>query len=246
MKFEVRLAHGVVLLSAAVAGCSSPQGMSLPWIPPAPGISAEEARARAQGGAAARPAAAANTPAPAAPGAAAASPAPAVAAPAPPATGWGSAPSATPVAAAPAVAAPSPAPAAAQPAAAQPAAAPAAATDAARLGSGYTQATRYGDMLFVSGQIAMDLRSRAVASEAGIDEQARMALDNLRAVLEANGLTMANVVSTTVYLKNINDLVNVDNAYSRAFRGTLPSRTVVEVSRLPRGVLVEISAVAGR
>ncbi len=101
-------------------------------------------------------------------------------------------------------------------------------------------------MLFVSGQIAMDLRSRVVAADAGIDEQARMALDNLRSVLEANGLTMSNVVSTTVYLKNINDLVNVDAAYARAFKGTLPSRTVVEVSRLPRGVLVEISAVAGR
>ncbi len=238
MKPEVCLAQGVVLVAAALSGCSGPQGLGLPWIPPAPGISAEEARAKVQGRVAAKPVTAAEASTAAAPTA----PPPSAAPQAPPATGWGSPPVSQATSVAPAAAATT-----APSAPIAPATAPAAgATDTARLGGGYTQATRYGDMLFISGQIAMDLRSRSVAADAGIDEQARITLDNLRSVLEANGLTLANVVSTTVYLKNINDLPNVDAAYARAFKGTLPSRTVVEVSRLPRGVLLEISAVAGR
>ena len=92
----------------------------------------------------------------------------------------------------------------------------------------------------------MDSRTREVTADASIEDQTRMTMDNLRAVLEANGLTMANLLSTTVYLKSINDLSKMDAVYARAFKGTLPSRTVVEVSRLPRGVLLEISAIAGR
>ena len=92
----------------------------------------------------------------------------------------------------------------------------------------------------------MDLKTRNVNAEAPAEDQARLALDNVRAVLESNNLTMANVVSTTVYLKNINDLRYVDMAYASTFKGNLPARTVVEVARLPRGVLLEISAIAGR
>lgn len=130
----------------------------------------------------------------------------------------------------------------AAPASLPPVAAPAPAGAAA----GYPQASRYGDLLFISGQIAMDPRTRRVAGESSAEDQVRMALENVRGVLEANGLTMANVVSTTVFLKNINELPALEAGFRAAFRGALPSRTVVEVSRLPAGVAVQISAVAGR
>ena len=110
----------------------------------------------------------------------------------------------------------------------------------------YTQASRYGDLLFVSGQIGNDLRSGNFDSAQDIEAQTRRALENVRAILEANGLTMANIVSTTVYLTNISRLSPMDAAYHEYFRGNPPARTVVEVSNLPRGALVEISVVAGR
>lgn len=122
------------------------------------------------------------------------------------------------------------------------AAAPALGEFAAR----YTQASRYGDLLFVSGQIANDLATGAFDSTQDIDAQTRHALENVRAVLEANRLTMANVVSVTVYITNISRLSAMDAAYHEYFRGNPPARTVVEASNLPRGALVEISVVAGR
>jgi 2-iminobutanoate/2-iminopropanoate deaminase len=111
---------------------------------------------------------------------------------------------------------------------------------------GYTQAIRYGDLLFLSGQIAIDPATGAFASGQNARAQTQRVLENIRAVLEANRLTMANVVSTTVYLRNISDLAAMDEVYHDFFRSTPPARTVVEVSNLPRGALVEISVIAGR
>jgi 2-iminobutanoate/2-iminopropanoate deaminase len=71
-------------------------------------------------------------------------------------------------------------------------------------------------------------------------------MENIRAILEANRLTMANVVSVTVYIKDLAQFRVMDDAYEKFFRGTLPARSVVEVARLPRGALVEISVIAGR
>ena len=111
---------------------------------------------------------------------------------------------------------------------------------------GYTQATRYGDLLFVSGQIAMDPRTNQFVGEGKVDEQTRQAMENIRAILEANRLTMANVVSVTVYLKDLAQFRAMDEAYEKFFRGQLPARSGVEVARLPRGALVEVSVIAGR
>ena len=122
------------------------------------------------------------------------------------------------------------------------AAAPALGDFAAR----YTQASRYGDLLFVSGQIANDLRNGNFDNGQDIEAQTRRSLENVQAVLEANRLTMANIVSTTVYITNISRLSAMDAVYHDYFRGNPPARTVVEVSNLPRGALVEISVVAGR
>jgi 2-iminobutanoate/2-iminopropanoate deaminase len=110
---------------------------------------------------------------------------------------------------------------------------------------GYTQATRYGDLLFISGQIAMDPRTGTV-EDASIEVQTQRVLDSVRAILENNHLTMANIVSVTVYLSSLGNLTAMDRAYQPYFRQSLPARSVVEVAKLPRGALVEISAIAGR
>ena len=124
-------------------------------------------------------------------------------------------------------------------------AAPSAQASAAAPG-GYTQASRYGDLLFISGQIANDPRTGSFDSDASIEVQTQRVLDNVRAILESNHLTMANIVSVTVYLSSISNLVAMDRAYQTYFRQSLPARSVVEVGKLPRGALVEISAIAGR
>jgi 2-iminobutanoate/2-iminopropanoate deaminase len=110
---------------------------------------------------------------------------------------------------------------------------------------GYTQASRYGDLLFVSGQIGLDPVSNQMRGTT-VADQTRAVMENIRAILEAHRLTMANVVSATVYLKDLNEFRAMDDVYESYFRANLPSRSVVQVSRLPRDALVEISVVAGR
>jgi len=110
----------------------------------------------------------------------------------------------------------------------------------------YTQATRYGDLLFISGQIALDLASGKFQEKRTVEEETRATMENIKTILAANRLTLANLVSVTVYIKNINDLSALDQTYESYFKGALPARSVVEVARLPRGALLEISAVAGR
>ena len=110
----------------------------------------------------------------------------------------------------------------------------------------YTQASRYGDLLFLSGQIGNDPRTGAFEATQDIETQTRRALENVRAILEANRLTTANIVSVTVYITNISRLSPMDAAYHEFFRGNPPARTVVEVANLPRGALVEFTVVAGR
>ena len=112
--------------------------------------------------------------------------------------------------------------------------------------SRYTQATRYGDLLFVSGQIAIDQASGTFDASRGIEAQTRQVLQNIRTILESNRLTMANVVYATVYLSNISQFASMDSVYHGFFKGTPPARAVVEVGHLPRGALVEISVIAGR
>ena len=120
-----------------------------------------------------------------------------------------------------------------------------AASPATAAAGGYTQATRYGDLFFISGQIALDPRTNQFAGDK-IEDQTRQVLENIRQILEANRLTMANVVSVTVYMKDLAQFRGMDETYETFFRSALPARSVVEVARLPRGALVEISVIAGR
>ena len=130
---------------------------------------------------------------------------------------------------------------------AQPAARPGpAAAPEGEFAARYTQASRYGDLLFLSGQIGNDFRTGGFDATKDIETQTRAALENVRAVLEANRLTTANIVSVTVYITTISRLSAMDAAYHEFFRGNPPARTVVEVANLPRGALVEFTVVAGR
>jgi len=109
----------------------------------------------------------------------------------------------------------------------------------------YSQAIEVKPLLFVSGQIPLDPVSGAVV-QGGFEAQAEAALANLREVLAAAGLSFVNLVKTTVFLRNMSDFSCFNLVYERNMNGAAPARSVVEVSSLPRGVLVEIEAIACR
>jgi 2-iminobutanoate/2-iminopropanoate deaminase len=101
-------------------------------------------------------------------------------------------------------------------------------------------------MVFLAGQIAIDPKTNQLNKDAGIEEQTRLTLDNLKAVLEADGLTMDHVVSTSVFLKDLNDFGKMNDVYATYFKAVPPARATVEVARLPRDAKVEIVGIAVR
>lgn len=109
----------------------------------------------------------------------------------------------------------------------------------------YSQAIQVGNLVFCSGQIPLDPKSGQV-QETEIEGQTRKVLDNLKAVLEAGGCSLSNVVKTTIFLKNMSDFPKINQVYASYFRELPPARSTVEVARLPRDVLVEIEAIAAK
>ncbi|MBP6939703.1 MAG: RidA family protein [Deltaproteobacteria bacterium] len=110
----------------------------------------------------------------------------------------------------------------------------------------YSQAVSAGDFTFVSGQIGMDPRTGNIV-EGGIREQTAQVLNNLRAILVTAGLSTKDVVKAEVYLSDMNDFAVMNEVYAASFLGdTKPARAAVQVARLPRDVLVEISCIAYR
>ena len=107
----------------------------------------------------------------------------------------------------------------------------------------YSQAIGAGNWLFLAGQIALDPKTNQM-SPGAIEEQTRQVLNNLAAVLKANAMSMDNVVSTTVYLKDVDDFAKMNGVYATFFKDKPPARATVQVARLPRDALVEISAIA--
>ena len=105
------------------------------------------------------------------------------------------------------------------------------------------QAVRYGDLLFVSGQTADDPDLRGSTGRA-IEAQVRSAMDNVVRILESHGLSISNIVSVTLYTRDIDDLQKVNAAYATYFPRTLPARAVVGVDTLPAGSLIEIAVIA--
>ena len=109
----------------------------------------------------------------------------------------------------------------------------------------YSQAVRYDNLLFMSGQIPLDPESGEVV-EGNIEVQTRRVLENLKAILEAGGMELHHVLKCTCFLKNMEDFPAFNTVYSEYFLDILPARETVEVSRLPKDVLVEISAICGK
>jgi 2-iminobutanoate/2-iminopropanoate deaminase len=110
----------------------------------------------------------------------------------------------------------------------------------------YSQGVRVGNLVFTAGQIALDPATQLVVAP-GIEEQTTRVLENLRAILEAAGSSMAKVVKATVFLKDFNDFAAMNaiyGAYLAADGVVPPARSTVEVSRLPKDVLVEIDLIA--
>jgi 2-iminobutanoate/2-iminopropanoate deaminase len=108
----------------------------------------------------------------------------------------------------------------------------------------YSQAVRAGNMLFVSGQIALDPAAGKVIDDKSVAAQTRRVLQNIQAIVTAAGASLENVVKTTVFLKDMNDFAEMNAAYGEFFRSAPPARATVEVSRLPRDVSVEIDCIA--
>lgn len=110
----------------------------------------------------------------------------------------------------------------------------------------YAQAIRVGNLVFTAGQIALDPASGQVVP-GGVTEQTIRVLENLKAILEAAGSSLAKAVKTTVFLKNFNDFAAMNAVYAAYFapEGVAPpARSTVEVARLPKDVLVEIEVIA--
>lgn len=107
----------------------------------------------------------------------------------------------------------------------------------------YSQAIVANGFLYTAGQIALDPASGQVV-DGGIREQTSRVMANLKAVLEAASLSMANVVKTTVFLVDMADFAEMNEVYAKAFGDHKPARSTVAVSGLPRGVRVEIEVVA--
>lgn len=106
----------------------------------------------------------------------------------------------------------------------------------------YSQAVRAGEYLFCSGQIALDPASGELSGETAAQQTQRV-LENLRAVIEAAGGKLAQVVKTTIYLTDMGTFPQVNEVYGKFFSGTPPARATVGVASLPKGARVEIDAV---
>jgi len=108
----------------------------------------------------------------------------------------------------------------------------------------YSQAIHVGKTVYLAGQIAIDPKTKQLMANGLIEDQTRLVLENIRAVLAADGLTMDHVVATTVFLKDLNEFTKMNDVYATFFKSAPPARATVEVARLPRDVKIEISAIA--
>ena len=108
----------------------------------------------------------------------------------------------------------------------------------------YSQAMQVGNLIYTSGQVPINPATGSFV-EGGIKEQTRQSLLNVKAILEEAGLTMGNVVKTTVFMADMNDFADMNAVYAEFFAEPYPARSAVAVKTLPKGALVEIEVVAG-
>ena len=108
----------------------------------------------------------------------------------------------------------------------------------------YSQALKAGNMLFTSGQLGLDPATGELGN--GIEEQTRLSLGNIQAILKEAGFEKTDVIKTVVFLKNLSDFATVNGIYADFFGDHKPARSCVEVAQLPKGGLVEIEVIANR
>ena len=107
----------------------------------------------------------------------------------------------------------------------------------------YSQAIQVGNLIYTSGQIPIDPATGQLV-EGGIKEQTRQSLNNIQAILQEAGLTMASVVKTTVFMADMADFAEMNSVYAEFFTEPYPARSAVAVKTLPKNALVEIEVVA--
>lgn len=111
----------------------------------------------------------------------------------------------------------------------------------------YSQGVRFGNTYYFSGQIALDPQTGAFVSETDVKLQTQQVMKNIQAMLTESGLSFDNVVKTSIFLKSMNDFPLVNEEYAKYFKdGIYPARETVEVSRLPKDALVEISVICAK
>lgn len=108
----------------------------------------------------------------------------------------------------------------------------------------YSQGIDVGNLVFFSGQIPLDPETGTMPE--GIEAQTRRALDNVKGLLESQGLGFKNVVKTTVFLDDINDFATMNGIYAEYFEEPYPARSAVEVANLPKGALLEVEVIAAK
>ena len=107
----------------------------------------------------------------------------------------------------------------------------------------YSQAIQVGNLVYTSGQIPIDPATGMIV-KGGIKEQTLQSLTNVKAILEEVGLTMSNVLKTTVFMADMGDFTDMNSVYAEFFTEPYPARSAVAVKTLPKGALVEIEVIA--
>jgi len=105
----------------------------------------------------------------------------------------------------------------------------------------YSQAMRSGNLIFCSGMIGIDPKTGTVPD--GVEAQTKQVMNNIGALLADNGASYDNILKTTLFIKDMNDFAKINEIYGSYFKGNPPARSTVEVSRLPKDVLVEIESI---
>jgi 2-iminobutanoate/2-iminopropanoate deaminase len=109
----------------------------------------------------------------------------------------------------------------------------------------YAQAIRYGDLLFVSGMIPIDPKTGELLT-GNFEAEVTLVLENLKAITEASGMSLKNVLKASVFLKDLGNFEKFNEIYSRYFSNILPARETVQAARLPRDASIEISVICGK
>lgn len=107
----------------------------------------------------------------------------------------------------------------------------------------YSQAIKFGNMVFTSGQIPLNPQTGELVAD-DVRKAARQSLENVKAILETAGTSMDNVIKTVIFLKDINDFAAINEVYGEYFKEKMPARSTVQVGKLPKDALVEIEAIA--